>query len=659
MFLRRVRMLFVLLCLPFAAVAARLGQLQLGGTSAVGGPSRPSSVVRSYSDAPRGRILDTRGRELARDRVGFDLCVDYFLIHPGGDRLKREVRKRVPADRRKDPKAAEEARAAVLAEVEAFWDRLASLTGRSREQLEAARSAVARDIERRRESVRKARNLSAASDVELAEEREEHVIVAAAPREVAMAVEGADPRPAGVSTRPARTREYPLGDRACHILGTVGPASAKELESPLSEDRLDGFRPGDVAGRGGVEQSADARLRGKRGVTVRAAGRGDGPPLRQADPSPGEDVRLTLDIDLQAGVEDALNRKGAVVVLDVATGGVLAMASFPRYDLNAFREIYAELRDDTENRPLVNRAVSAYAPGSTVKPVVGIAALEAGAVSEHTCLACTGRWPEGGGFACWIHSKGGGSHGPVRLTTALAQSCNHYFFHAAQMTGGQAVAEWFRRFGLGRPTGVGLPGEAGGFVPDEDWLVRKTGHGWTHADERLASIGQGAMLATPLQMADVAATLARSGIRRPPTLFADEAAVRRGERVGASRASLSVVARGMREVVEEPSGLAFKTVKIAGLPIAGKTGSAQVWTAPSPDGQRAKAAPHCWFIGYAPADSPRIAVAVLLENVPDGSGGGSAGPYAKRVVELARDLGHLDGAEGVTRVRGQLASPRR
>lgn len=655
MFLRRVRRLFLLLSLPFLAVAARLCHLQVVNGTGPREAGAGVSTERVWLDAARGRILDRRGRELARDEIGFDLCVDYLYIHCDGDRLKREVRKRVPSAERKNPEAVAAAQRRFLAEIEASWDRLAELTGRPREELERGRAAVRKVVERTRARVRASKG---GAEIDLAEDFQAHMVLTGLTKEAAMAVAAAEPRPAGIEIRHTRNRAYPFGSRACHVIGNVGPVGDRELKDALSESNLSGYAAKDRTGRGGVEQSAEEHLRGARGLLIRPKGRPDAEPIRTVPARPGADVRLTLDIELQAAVEDLLDRRGAIVVIDVADGGVLAMAGFPRYDLNTFRDEFEDLRDDPQ-LPLINRCVSPYAPGSTVKPVIGLAALESGAVGEHTCLNCSGAWAGGGGnFACWLWRTNRSAHGPLNLSRALRVSCNHYFFHAAQSMGGPALEDWAGRFGLGKPTGVGLPGESGGRVPDAAFFRRQRGPDgpvWTSADERLTAIGQGAFTATPLQIADVAATLARGGVRIRPHLWADLSPER--EPLGASRGHVRAVNQGLREVVGHHEGLAHKTAWMADLPIAGKTGSAQVWA--RIDGEVRPADPHCWFMGYAPADQPRVAFAIMLENVPGGSGGLHAAPFAKAVAKLCREHGYLDGPASVQRTRGTLAAPRR
>jgi len=651
MYLRRVRRLFVLFALPVLVLAGRLYHLQVVNGRASVEAQVEAPVVRGFIDEQRGRILDRHGRVLAQDEILYDVCVDYLWIHPDGERLKRELRRRTPAGKGANKAVAEEVRADFLRDVDRYWRRLADLTGRPLAELHEAREAVRKRIERRRESV----NRSRGAEFELAEEQQEHPVLRGVDTKAVMAIESAEPRVAGLTVKTARSRWYPFGDRAPHIIGYLGSAGSKENDNKLSAENLDGYAGTDRVGRAGVEQSFEERLHPRRGYYVRPVGKRDAEPKQFVEAQPGEDVRLTIDMDLQTKLEDQLDTKGALVVLDVATGEVLAMATWPRFDLNSVREKFAEMAEDQERRPLVNRAISHYAPGSTVKPVVGVAALASGRAVETTCYHCSGKWPGGGGFACWIaRSNGGGAHGSIPLHTALRHSCNHYFFYAAQAMGGDTMSDWMKRFGLGRPTGVGLPGEGSGLIPDDDWFRKqrgRNGQGWQHADERLVSIGQGPTLATPLQMASVAATLARGGVWIRPHVVIDDSA--EPEDLGASRSWVRAVTRGMCEVAG-PGGPAHEHVAVRGIPIAGKTGTAQVWALR--EGKYQPADPHCWFIGFAPADAPKVAFAVLLENVPKGGGAVSAGPYAKRVVEAVRDAGYID---GTSRSGGSVAAPRR
>lgn len=446
----------------------------------------------------------------------------------------------------------------------------------------------------------------------------------------------------GVSIEVSTKRYYPAGALAAHLLGYVGEISPREL------DRLPGYRMGDLIGKFGIEKRLEPYLRGKGGgqqIEVDALGRR----LRvlgEVEARAGKSLVLSLDLELQQKAEQALEgHEGAIVALDVRTGEVLAMASRPGFDPNLFaRGIKAEewrtLIGDPL-RPLNNRAIQGqYSPGSTFKVVMAAAALEKGVVTPATRFFCGGGLPFGGRvFRCW--KKGG--HGSVDLRQAIAQSCNVYFYQVGQRLGITAIAEYARLFGLGRPTGVDLDHEAPGIIPDPAWKKKLLGAPWYAGETLSVVIGQGYVSATPLQMAVAAAAVANGGTVYRPRL------VKRvldggGETVleyqpevvneaGVKEQTLRLVREGMVEVVNGPRGTG-KKARLPDVLVAGKTGTSQFIA-----GTRGKgtALPrqfrdHAWFIAFAPADAPEVAVACLLEHAGQG-GGAAAAPVAREVLD--------------------------
>ncbi len=403
-----------------------------------------------------------------------------------------------------------------------------------------------------------------------------------------------------------------------------------------------------MAGRSGLEKSLDEILRGEAGgrlLRVDATGfrRYDS---GQREPRSGQDVQLTLDARVQALAEEALGEvPGSVVVIDPRNGDVLAMASNPGFDPNQFvpripAEQWRTLNEDPLF-PLVNRAVAGgYAPGSTFKPVTLLAGLEAGTTQAGEVHTCPGYFALGRTvFRCWYHS----GHGPLQLRQAVERSCNVYCFHVGLQTGVDRLAEEARAFGLGRKTGIELDHELAGNVPDPAWKRRTQQDGWRDGDTCNMSIGQGALVVTPLQMASLAATLANGGkVFRPRLVLGQRSP---GEPVFTSRApelvhqmawrpeDIAVVRNGMRDVVNSSWGTARK-VALPGVVIAGKTGTAEF-------GRKDERKRHAWMIAFAPFDQPRYAVAMLVDEGV--SGGETTAPLVKKLMSSLFEKADAEG----------------
>jgi penicillin-binding protein 2 len=448
--------------------------------------------------------------------------------------------------------------------------------------------------------------------------------------------------------------------------GTQQIAAFTKVEScPPSEpghqdDERREYLPDERAGLTGAERLAEPVLRGVRGRQVHHR---SGALLEQTLAVPGRDVHLTLDIDLQQAIEqDVLDERpenGAAVVLDVRTGQILVLASKPRYDLNTYRAKFASLLEDQANLPLMNRAVGcSYPPGSTVKPLVALAAAAEGLLTPEQAIECRGfMFPSQPlKFRCWIYKEHNGQHGPQTMREALRHSCNIYFYTAGERLGSPHLMDWLGRFGLGTRPGTLLPEEKPGRVPAAQWMWRHQSHALRTEDLCLMGIGQGMLEATPLQMANAMATVARGGVWMPPTLLfsaADDAgdAPSRRRDLKLPADALAAVQAGMSDVVNNIDGTAHNYAYDPELPeICGKTGTAQA--APrridsnhngrlDASDQVVQSGDITWFAGYAPRHNPRIAFAVLVEYVSTGSGGTVCGPMAKQLVRICRDKGYL------------------
>ncbi|MEW5946078.1 MAG: penicillin-binding protein 2 [bacterium] len=424
----------------------------------------------------------------------------------------------------------------------------------------------------------------------------------------------------------APLRRYPLGELTAHVTGYLGEISREEL----AKWRSVGYMPGDLVGKAGVEREYETRLTGGRGMrTVRLDARGRILPGSRVEHSTkGDTLTLTLDVRLQrAAVEAMEGRKGAVVIMDVRTGGIVALVSVPAFDPGALTGgvtggAWSELTGHPDH-PLMNRAVSAAVPpGSVFKLVVAAGALEEGIATPRTTFRCGGRFVmKGKVFQCWRP----GGHGRIDFETAVAQSCDVAFYQLGAALGIERIKKYGRLFGFGSKTGIDLPGEAIGLLPDDEWKRRFRGEGWYDGDTVNASIGQGYVQATPLQMAVMTSAIAAGGMKVAPRL------VRGGgsapEKLPLSEETLAFLKRGMRAAVTRGTCAGMKTFP---APTAAKTGTAD-------DPPREK--PHAWFTGFVPADEPRLAWAVFVEN--GGTGAAAALPVARTVLEKAFEIGYF------------------
>ncbi|MCB1782404.1 MAG: penicillin-binding protein 2 [Alphaproteobacteria bacterium] len=438
-------------------------------------------------------------------------------------------------------------------------------------------------------------------------------------------------------------RNYPYGEATAHIVGYVGAASEKEVGTdPLLT--LPGFK----IGKSGIEKTFDLALRGKAGaaeVEVNVIGR-EVRELGRRDAVEGRRVTLTIDGEIQRYAQEILAREksASCVVMDAHTGAVYAMASHPSFDPNLFvrgmpSDVYQELLAN-EGIPLTNKAIAGqYPPGSTFKMVTGLAALAAGAIDRNTSVFCPGYFDYGGNkFHCWKH----GGHGRVNLRSALMGSCDTYFYKISLDTGIDKIAAMARKLGLGELLDFELNEERPGLIPDRAWKKGKLGEVWHNGETVVNAIGQGYMLATPLQLAVMTARIVNGGKAVKPTLAGFVGALGRVQDNPASldipERHLSLVMEGMNDVVNNLRGTAYGSrIKEPGMEMAGKTGTAQVRRITKE--QRAqgvknedlpwKQRHHALFVGYAPVDNPKYVCCVVVEH---GVGGSSA------AAPLAKDL---------------------
>ena len=462
----------------------------------------------------------------------------------------------------------------------------------------------------------------------------------------------------GVQVQASYLRQYPFGALATHLLGYVGEASQTDLD----QEEFVTLRAGATVGKDGVERKYDSFLRGTDGwktVEVDAAGRPKRVTVNQA-PTAGSNLVLTIDSDLQEAAENALvegiqlahdakdtNGKpydaagGAVVAMDPRTGEILAMASYPDYDPSLWvggmsTTKFAELNAPQAHYPLFDRVIDGlYPAGSTFKPFVAAAALNAGVITADTTFECNGSFSIAGQtFHDWNPTK---HLGPVSVIQALRQSVDVFFYNVGNLMyqqPGPVLQDGVRKFGFDKLTGIDLPGEVKGRVPDKYWKATTSDKVWKPGDEINLAIGQGDLLVTPMQMVVALSAIANGGTVWVPHLglkiqdasnnnihqFDNESS----GQLGISQQTLDLVRTGMRQVTSDPTGTAYGTFKGFPISVAGKTGTAQ--KLPEDD--------YALFIGYAPADAngvPEIAVVAIIEQ--GGHGSSVAAPVVRRVME--------------------------
>lgn len=800
MFERRLKIFLGLLALFAFVLLLRAGQVQIGQhdqwTKAAAESMRRTQLIETV----RGSILDRTGKVLAVDKPCVDVCVDYRAIaEPPDDKWvlsKAEQRAKVKAgpeewektgrSKRKELAAVEVE--AVKQDVRGMWDDLSRMGLKSPAEVDEIRQGIVNKVQMRKRiawyrnykrAMRQQEDRQqeafwrrwlvegVASDkadaekyaVTVEEETQTHVILRAVDVTIQNHLGKYADRYPGLELKPSTHRTYPYGSAAGHLMGRVTRVTREDIQDPTAPtEETRQYLPNDEIGRGGVEQLAERALRGTKGKVERAPGQAG--ELSRVDPLPGQDVKLTIDVELQQKVEAAFNRleiydrngnadvaeglHGGAVVLDVATGEALALASAPTFDLNSFDELYDRLAKDDVNSPLLNRAtMGQLQPGSTMKPFVGLAAITQGVMEVDKGIECTGymmkpngkRWSMG---RCWVASKfehdprvASVAHHPIPIphptgfltySDALERSCNIFFETMADRLGLETLSVWDERFGFGRPTGIGVA-EARGRLPRS--------YSGPAADRRIktwfSGIGQDPVSATPVQMATAVSTIARGGIwARPRLLSADETqrlgvtlpplvAAPRGSAelpdedgdgkpdkgpsadlpavwpdtydLNLNPAAVAAAFDGMQRVVYGSAGTGDSVVRHApaleGLRICGKTGTAQAprfglkerdpatgkvlldekgkpkyrilepgtpghpnpeapwYRSPSPDGRELN---HAWYIAFAPADHPKVALAVMVEY--GGSGGGAAAAVAREILTSCVERGYLQGNAG-------------
>ncbi|MBI3609424.1 MAG: penicillin-binding protein 2 [Nitrospirae bacterium] len=584
---RRLGYLLIGIVAIFAALLLRSWYLQITKGNYYKEQSENNRVRVVYVQPPRGQILDRRGELLANNVPSFNL---YLVLEDVLDRRS-------------------------------LLDQLARLIELDREELDRKMNSRKNNVPYMPIKIKEGLSL----------------------KEVAL-IESHRLDLAGVVLEAEPQRNYLYGSLAAHLLGYVGEISPAELQESENINVL----PGTSVGQSGVEKTYDPHVRGEVGqkiIEVDAVGH-EMKILRVQEPVAGNDLYLTIDLDVQKAAEEALGASsGTIVALDPRNGEVLAMTSHPPFDPNQLSRSLSSAAWETlasdPGHPLTNRATQGqYPPGSTFKLVVSSAALETKEISPTDKITCLGGMPFGKRiYNDW--KKGG--HGPMDLHSAIVQSCDVFFYEVGRRVGIERIADYASRYGLGQPTGIELTSEKGGVVPSSQWKIRTKGEPWYPGETLSASIGQGFVTVTPLQLANLIGTVAMSGVRYQPHLIKavrDRVTGRLFEfppvRVGKveiAEETYDAIRQALAGVVSEPHGTggAARSKKVT---IGGKTGTAQVVEAKP--GVATKSLPkelqdHAWFIAFAPVENPRIAVAVLVEH--GGHGGETAAPLARRVIE--------------------------
>jgi len=440
-------------------------------------------------------------------------------------------------------------------------------------------------------------------------------------------------------------RFYPFGNLAAHALGYIQELSGEEIKNGLYQQR----RLGDLIGKTGVEKVYESTLVGTDGEAleiVDSMGRSKGE-IAKREPEKGQNIILTLDYALQEKAEELLEgREGAVVMMDPQTGEILALASYPTFDPNKFidrftPEEWLDLVNSPEF-PLENRAIRGqYAPGSIFKLVIDLGALELGLVDEETTFTCKGEieiYNEP--FTCWVE-KG---HGEMNLIQGIRNSCNIYHYQVGKKMGIDEISRYAKMLGFGAKTGIDLPGEKTGLVPDPQWKREVRKERWQPGETISVSIGQGPLMVTPLQVALYTSIIANRGRKVTPHLLNSQSLA--GKRVFSEKDAVDIelstfetVIQGMWEVVNK--GGTGWAANVKGFDICGKTGSTQLISTEKDkekkveeEEEEEETKTHSWFTGFAPRDNPKIVVTVIIEY--GGMGGATAAPLARKLFNSYR-----------------------
>jgi penicillin-binding protein 2 len=599
-FRKRYKWMVLFVLLSMGGLIVRLVQLQLVQHRQWADEARRNITKVVRLPATRGLLHDHQGRVIAENRPSYNVFVTPQLLGEQEQRL------------------------------------IAQLMGLSAEQAADFRTRVAAVPPRRRSHL-----VQVWSDVT----RDQYAALEMHARELP-----------GTDVVAVPVRSYPYKSLGAHAIGFINEVSADDLK------RLSGlgYGPGRFVGRSGIERAWESYLRGKdgelrrvvdvRGQELDASGRRKHAEATRREPVPGLNLRLSLDMDMMRSIERAFrgHPSGAVVVVDVKTGRVRAMYSKPGYDLNEMSGGLSAVRAaeiaDNPFRPLIDKTTyESYFPGSTFKPVSALAALQEGLLQTSTHYDCGGFYELGKRrFRC-SHV-----HGDTDMHEAIVQSCNVYFYQLAEQVGIDRLAKYARELGLGQKTGIGINTEASGFVSTREWYEKRHNKRYHLGFTLNAAIGQGDTRVTLIQLAMLYAAIASGGTLYVPQLVerveradgsvVEEFTPRVRRRVQVDPAHLTYVIDGLYGVVNDQRGTAYEARVEGGVPVAGKTGTAEVSKKKLEPGEDPRRAwyyrrAHAWFAGFAPASDPELAIVVLVEH--GGQGGKYAAPIAMQILQEA------------------------
>ncbi len=617
----RFAALGLIVVLVLGSLLLRLWSMQVLSGESYALQAKNNRIREISLDAPRGRILDRNGKALVTNRATLAVSVD-----PANDEVRQLIIKAQSASKADDP---------THADIERVFGGVAGLLGMTPQEV------FAKVSDSRVEALRP------------------RVVAIDVPLDVISQLSERQQEFPGVRIDEIAVREYPYGNLAAHVIGYTGEISENQM---AASDPTAGYELGDIVGKAGAEAQYENVLQGDKGrrlIEVNASGK----PQQIIDEQPavpGRDIKLTIDIDVQKVAEQALAdaiaeahrqnfgkaKAGAAVVIDVKTGEILAMASAPTYDPTKFlagisQADWTKLTEKSSEYPLNNRAVmAAYPPASTFKAVTGLAGLQTKVTYSGKTYDCRGKWTAMGEQWpkwCWDHS----GHGRITFDGGIEESCDTVFYEIGYefyKRKKEELQAYARAFGLGAKTGVDLPGEVSGRVPDAAWKKAFNENypeyqTWLPGDTVNMAIGQGDLLVTPLQMATTYAGIANGGVVMKPHVLKDvlgsDGKIARSyepqvlTNTGISSENLAIMRNALVRVTTQGTGKgAFRGF---GVSVAGKTGTAQVYGKDD----------YAWFCGFAPAQSPRYAVAVVIEQ--GGHGGSVAAPAGRNI--LAKLLG--------------------
>ncbi len=636
MYKRRIIAFMIIIAICLLTLVCRLGWLQLIEADeylADGDKDLRSPPV--WLPAMRGQIKDRHGRILAYDEPCFDLSLQYQFLAADPKWISRDERLKIKGRYPLDARwiAAQQQKIGrsenVSPERAEFifrqrWDNTWALVSRV-----AGDNGIADVNATTARVVRRIQRWASARGGDVKDMFRPHPIVKGLTDDQAVEIKAELEDTIGMSVQPSHRRRYSYGEHASHIIGFTQQIDRGDLErfnSPAPagnrlEWKLSLYGNDDTIGKSGIERAHEQALRGRKGYLVRRAGKISESGVSQ----PGQNVQLTLDIELQKTLRDIWppGQRGSIVVMSIPDGEILAMLSMPQYDLNRYHETeyFRAITTDEANTPLFHRAIAGtYPPGSVMKVLTTLAGLTEGTLGENSTDYCEGQlFYDNQGkrkFKC-SHR-----HGEIVLADAIKKSCNVFFYHAGEKLGVPKLSSWYELFGFGKSTGLGLSEEKPGFIVQRG----------TKGIARMMAMGKSKVDVTPLQVANFMVTVARGGHFASPAITISPPPQRDEYDLPLSDSHVTLVKDAMFRAVNEPGGTAYKYARDEEIDICGKTGTAEI--------DKITKLNMAWFAGFAPYENPQVAFAVVVEKVST-SGGRTCGPIARAAVRACKEMGYI------------------